>query len=171
MAAWTHPRIANPACRKDATDEIAAEARAAFQRRRDTYPHLVQAGQITADEARDDLEGWRAIAKDWHWITSGEGDPATSDTRDSRIASLDTAISRWFNQLDRNGGTPTEAESEQLALLCAMRWWAERENHRDPQAHIRFWAGIGHQYRQENSLPTLGAMRAARTSENERNAA
>ncbi len=149
MPDWSHPRIANPACRLDApSSDIAAAARAAFDRRRDTYPQLVQAGQITADEARADLEGWRALAKDWHWIATSEGEPATLETRDSRIAALDTAITRWFDQLDRGGGAQTEAESEQLALLCAMRIWAGREGSTLPCSETRhFFAALTHEFR------------------------
>lgn len=168
MTDWTHPRIANPDCCRDRWDEIADQARAAFSRRRDTYPQLVQAGQITADEARDDLEGWRAIAKDWRWIATGDGEPATRDTLTARIAALDTAIARWFSQLEQNGGKPTEAEREQIAMIAAMRWWAEREHAPTPRHHARFYASVGHHYRATNGLPSLGAMRAQQAETTEK---
>lgn len=170
-ADWSHPRIQNPACRIDApSEDIASAAKAAFERRRDTYPQLVQAKQISADDARADLEGWRAIAKDWRWIAFGEGEPAGTDTLDARIAALDTAISRWFAQIDAKGGQPSEAEREQCELLCAMRWWAQADRNSFHLDHPRFCAGILHDWRRENGHPMRGAMLAARKPK-ERNAA
>ncbi len=147
MADWSHPRIANPACRLDAAvQDIAAAAREAYQRRRDTYPQLVSSGQITADEARADLEGWRAIAKDWHWMATGDGEPGTRATVDARCASLDTAIARWFDRNDRLGGA-SEEEHEQLALFCAMRIWVGRELTRPSREHRQFYAELNHRAR------------------------
>lgn len=147
MPDWSHPRIPNAACRLDAAaQDIAAAAREAFQRRRDTYPQLVSSGQLTADEARGDLEGWRAIAKDWHWMATGDGEPGTRATIDARCASLDTAIERWFDRYDRLGGA-TEAETEQLALFCAMRIWAGREQTSPFTDQRQFFASINHELR------------------------
>lgn len=171
MTDWTHPRIENPACCNNATDEIAAEARAAFNRRKDTYPLLVSGGTITAEEARDDLEAWRAIAKDWHWIAFGEGEPATRVTLISRIAALDTAINRWFTQLDGHGQPPSEAEIDQLFFLAAMRWWAEREKTPAPMNHIRWAASVMHDWRARNGHPTRGQMLAARAQPQNKDAA
>lgn len=164
MTTWSHPRIANPECRIDATDDIAAEARAAFARRRDTYPQLVQAGRLTADDARDDIEGWRAIAKDWHWVATGEGTPADGTTLDLRTAALDMAIARWFDRHDDRRGSG-EAEMEQLALLCAMRIWAKRERTVHPSLHIRAAAAAMHEWRANHGHPTRGAMLATHSSE------
>lgn len=127
MASWSHPRIENPDCRMDRTEEIAAEAKAAFERRRDTYPQLVAARKIDADEARQDIEAWRAIAKDWLWRATGQGEPARRLTIDARIDALDTAIARWLTMVDAKAGSMSKAENEQGALLCAMRCWAEKE--------------------------------------------
>ncbi|MGE4430895.1 MAG: hypothetical protein AB7E05_09185 [Sphingobium sp.] len=126
MTDWTHPRITNPACRLNRFNEIATEARAAFNRRKDTYPMLVSAGTLAPGDARDDLEAWRAIAKEWAFVTSGDGEMARRITLPARILALDTAISRWFHMIDQSGG-PLDHELEQCALLCAMRIWVERE--------------------------------------------
>ncbi len=126
MPDWTHPRIANPECRLDRFEDIAAEARAAFERRKDTYPIMVSSGSLDADEARDDLEAWRAIAKGWRHIATGEGEMARRLTLSARIEALDTAIGRWFAMIDQSGA-PSEKEAEQCALLCALRIWAGRE--------------------------------------------
>lgn len=163
MKDWTHPCIANPDTAIHDDDDIAAEARAAYSRRRASYPDLIKAGRILPDQARADLEAWRAIAKDWHWICTGEGEPATGDSLADRIAALDTAISRWLDMVSENGGQMTAAENRQGAHLCAMRWWAERERPSLSGAtHIRRLAAIGHAWRQENGHPTRGAMLAAR---------
>jgi len=162
MTDWTHPRIANPNCAIYQTDDIATEARAAYSRRRASYPNLIQGGRITADDARSDLEAWRAIAKDWHWIANGDGEPAGAESLTGRIAALDTAIARWIDLISESGGRMSPDENEQGALLCAMRWWAERERPINSAAtHIRDTAAIGHAWRRENGHPTRGAMRAA----------
>lgn len=162
MKDWTHPRIANPDCAIRDSDDIAAEARAAYTRRRSSYPDLIKAGRINPDDARADLQAWRAIAKDWHWIAYGEGEPATAETLADRFAALDTAIARWLDMIAGNGGRPTLAEDQQGALLCAMRWWAERERPSHLSArHIRDSAAIGHAWRLENGHPTRGALLAA----------
>ncbi len=141
MPDWVHPRIENPACRLFAFDEIATEARAAFLRRRDTYPLLVSGGTLSADDAREDIEAWRAIAKGWQHITTGEGEMARRLTLASRLAALDGAISRWFDMIDQSG-SPIQRELEQCALLCAMRIWAGREADYYAAGHL-LWAS-GH---------------------------
>lgn len=159
MTGWTHPRIANPACRLTATDEIAAEAHSAYTRRRIAYPDLVKAGTISADDARADLEAWRAIAKDWQWVALGEGQRAGHDTLTARIAALDTAISRWLEDIDRNDGHMPEDVAERGALFCAMRWWADAERRAGPcSGHIRWAAAVMHDWRTASGLPTRGQM-------------
>jgi|GEM_PF-3024834 len=172
MKDWTHPRLENVECRLNDTDEIYAEARAAFERRRDTYPDLVKAHKIAPDEARDDIEGWRAIAKDWRWIAHGEGEPATAETLELRIRAIDTAIARWFERFDTGFKQASEQEMDQLSLLCAMRYWAEREKPDWSRFdHIHTASHWMHDWRRENNHPTRGAILAARKSQIERNAA
>ena len=172
MKDWSHPRLVGVECSLNDTDAIAAEARAAFERRRDTYPQLVKSGKIKADEARDDIEGWRAIAKDWRWVALGEGSPATADTLGLRIAALDTALARWFERIDQISGGANEESLRQCALLCAMRIWAEREKPgRNPFNHIRTAARWMHDWRHDSGHPPRGAILAARQSKTERTAA
>lgn len=169
MADWTHPRIANPDCATDDIEDIAAEARAAYRRRRASYPDLVKAGRIPADEARADLAAWRAIAKDWHWIAYAEGEPATGDSLVDRMAALDTAIGRWLDIVNENGGVMSKAENAQGALLCAMRWWAERERPSMSAAqHIRDIAATNHALDRKFGRPPRTA---AKSEEQERRAA
>lgn len=168
MTDWSHPRIANPAAALEvASETLAAEARAAFRRRVETYPRAVEAGTITAEEARADIEAWRAVARDWHYIAFGEGEPARRDTLAGRTAALDTAIARWLDQVDRHGGTPTEAENEQGLCLCALRIWSYREHTLPPYEHRRWYAALGHHWRAESGHPTRGALLAARDANQE----
>lgn len=162
MKDWTHPRLQHVDCSIHETDDIAEEARAAYKRRYASYPDLVKAGRIPADEARADLEGWRAIAHDWRWIAWGEGEPATGESIELRIAALDTAITRWLEMVSDGGAGFYPEDERQGALLCAMRWWAERERVGfDPFWHVRETARIGHDLRRANGQPTRGASIAA----------
>jgi hypothetical protein len=171
MADWSHTMI--PAAWLDPApdaeqsaiheyDALAFEARAAFRRRRASYPELVKAGRLSAEDARADLEAWQAISRDWRWVAYGEGEPATAVTLQSRIAALDTAIARWLDLIAGNGGGATLEDTCQGQALAAMRWWAQREYFRDPHAgHARHSAAIGHDWRRDNGFPTRGAMLAA----------
>lgn len=172
MKDWSHPHIANPADAIHDTDDIAAEARAALSRRRASYPDQVKNGRIPADDARADLEAWRAIAKDWHWIAFGEGQTASPDTLADRIVALDTAISRWLEKVSQSGNRTSDEDGQQGTLLCAMRWWAERERPSLAHlSHIRETAEIGHTWRRANGHPTRGEMLAGQRHRDQKEAA
>lgn len=163
---WTHPAIENPDAAIHDRADIAAEALAAFNRRRAAYPDHVKAGAISEDDARADLAAWREIARDWRWIALGDGQPATGETLAGRIAALDTAIERFLEQAAEHGGRLTDDEARQGALLCAMRWWAQRERAGHCiTSHTRFYANIGHSWRAENGHPTLGEKQRSRQSQ------
>ena len=164
---WTHPKLANPDVSIHEGEAIAEEAIAAYRRRRETYPEHVREGRIPEAEAKADLAAWREIARDWRWIEYGDGEPAGSDTLEARIRALDTAIERLIEASDRNYGEFTTDQARQGALICAMRWWAERERPGNPDRHARETAAIAHSWRRENGHPTRGAMIAARHAEPE----
>lgn len=172
MTDWHHPRIENPAESIDETDEIAEEALAAFSRRKEGYPEAIRLGRISEAAASDDLKAWREIARDWRWIAYGDGEPAGYSTLKARIKALDIAIGRLLAAADENCGILTDQQSRQGALLCAMRWWAERERHPQMQ-NARNLAGQAHTWRAENGHPTRGEMLRAQHPQhkNERNAA
>lgn len=167
MADWSHPAMApewlDPTVGNDWSaiheyDDLAAEARAAFDRRRASYPDLVKSGRLTADDARADLEAWQAIARDWRWIAFGDGEPATIHTLTARMAALDTAIDRWLDMIHADGGGMSLSYRIQGMRIGAMRWWAQREL---SGAGHRITAACMHDWRRENGLPTRGQMIAA----------
>lgn len=162
---WTHSKLENPDVSIHETDFIADEAMDAFRRRRETYPDHVKAGTITQADARADLAAWREIAKDWRWIAYGDGEPAGPDTLELRIQALDNAIERLLAASQRNYGQFTERQARQGALICAMRWWAERERTHPPICHVRAKAARGHDWRRENGHPTRGQIITARQQE------
>ncbi|OJW58049.1 MAG: hypothetical protein BGO57_12425 [Sphingomonadales bacterium 63-6] len=127
MKDWSHPRLQNVDAAKDDWDDLAAEAQAAYQRRYASYPDLVKLGRISAEDARADLLAWRAIARDWHWIAYGDGEPADCNTLEQRMKALDTAVERWIDFAANEGGSLFPADQRQGEAICAMRWWAERE--------------------------------------------
>lgn len=168
MTDWTHPRLQNVAHAISHHDFIAEEALAAFNRRKQGYPELVRLGRMKRADAEADLHAWREIARDWRWIAGGEGQPAGPDTLSTRIAALDESLSRLIAAADEAGGGFTKEQDEQCGLLCAMRWWAERERTHPAADHARFLAGILHEWRAENGHPTRGAIIAAKHAQQEK---
>lgn len=161
--AYIHPRITNTPGAAHEWAAMAAEAADCVARREASYPALVETDKMPPAEANADLAAWRSIAADWHWIATGEGQPATRDTLPARIVALDTAIARFFAAMDRKGGSGrlAMAERQQITCLAAMREWAQIELLTPGKLHARDYAAIGHEWRQRNGHPTLGAMRAA----------
>lgn len=156
-AGWQHPRIANPAVAKDEWEAIAIEAQAALWRRRTVYSSLVDHGASADDKEKAKAEGvaWKAIADDWDWIATGVGEPADSASLTARIVALDDAVGRFFQLIDQQGHM-TREQSEQGALIAAMRWWAEAEMTRPPHEQVRFLAGVGHHWREANDHVPIG---------------
>lgn len=157
---YTHPRL-------DAPDELASAS---------CWDDLAKAAAATlARRQPDDADhaAWAAIAADWHWIATGEGTPADRSTLPARIAALDAAIARFFDQLDsarrqrRDPKWISPATHHQIKCLSAMRWHAEREQlqcsvHPEPVEgrHARQNAALGHHWRKTHGHPTLAQMRA-----------
>lgn len=152
MKDWTHPRIANPTVAIENYEDIADEAQRALDRRREAYPALVERGRILADEAAADIAAWEIIAADWRYIADGTGAPLErpGESVVARTAAIDTALDRWFAQVDRSGGGLTPELAEQGALIAAMRWWIEREAQQRWNLHARPWATVGHEWRVKN---------------------
>jgi hypothetical protein len=149
---WCHPRIINPEAAKTFWSEIASEANKALWRRRDAYPAQVSAGKMSDEDAAKDIAAWAEIARDWDWICTGIGAPASCETLDDRIAALDTAIARYFQVIDTSAVVIDEV-LVQGSMLAAMRWWAERERWPDFRSHVRWLASVGHSWR-ETSIDT-----------------
>ncbi len=147
---WTHPRIANPDALRSHWPEIAHEANQALWRRKDAYPARVTAGKMSAEDAAQEIATWQEIANDWDWICTGLGTPASKDSLPERINALDTAIERFFQVVDGQGGTMTPEMALQGAALATMRWFAERERAHDYTKQVRWLAGFGHDWRARN---------------------
>ncbi len=165
MTDWSHPRIQNPDSGKYCWAEMAREATAALWRRRDSYPQLVNTGKMDKADAAQDIAAWEAIAADWDWICTGLGEPAGRDTLEIRVEALDTALFRFFQVIDRHYGAMSQVQSQQGALLAAMRWWMEREGSGHDPRHPRFCASIGHTWRAENGYPPLGEVSINQSTE------
>lgn len=157
MKGWAHPHIANPTCALNQTDDIAAEAKAALERRQSSYGELVRAGRLSAEVASSDLKAWGVIAQDWHWIAYGEGKPAGPDTLEVRVSALETALNRWLALMQASNRAMRQQENLQGACLCALCWWASQERIA-PWDHIRRTASIGHDMRRRLGLPTRGVI-------------
>lgn len=149
---YTHPRLDHPDELASAShwDDLAKAAAATLARRK-------------PDDA--DYAAWAAIAADWRWIATGEGTPADRSTLPARIAALDAAIARCFDQLDsarsqrRDPKWISAATHHQIKCLSAMRWHAERER-TGHNRHARQNAALGHHWRKTHGHPTLAQMRA-----------
>ena len=134
MKDWSHPRLQNVDAAKDDWDDLAAEAQAAYQRRYASYPGLVKSGRIPAEEARADLLAWRAIARDWHWIAYGDGEPADCNTMEQRMHALDVAVERWIEFAANESGPLFPAGAQPAA---ARDYWNSKTG--APEASSRLW--------------------------------
>ena len=146
---WCHPRISSPDAAKTFWGEIASEANKALWRRRDAYPAQVTAAKMSEEDAAKDIAAWAEIARDWDWVCTGIGAPASSETLSDRIEALDTAIMRYFQVIDTTAVVADEV-LVQGSMLAAMRWWAERERWPDFRCHVRWLASVGHTWRERN---------------------
>lgn len=153
-------RCANADEQRHAYDGMAREANRQMWLRRERYPALVDAGKLDEAEANAEIEAWAEITRDWDWIATGKGQPATKATLPARIAALDTALDRVIGQIEFRD---TREMRERGAMIAAMRWWADVEANDEPTRHARFLASVGHQWREANGHPPLGDMIHART--------
>ena len=105
---------------------ILAMAGSMLAARQSRFPQTVAAGTLTRAEAEAQLATFAAIAADWRWIVTGEGQRAHLSTlqarRDALDASLDTiaAIARD----ERGFSKPLTAQAQ---IVIAMRWHLEPE--------------------------------------------
>lgn len=116
---------------------------------------------MSEEEAAQDIEAWQEIANDWDWICTGLGSPATRESLPERINALDTAIERFFQVIDGQGGTMSPEMGLQGAALAAIRWWAEREATHHFTKQVRWLAGVGHEARARNQIKPAQERKAA----------
>lgn len=111
---------------------LAQESAAAWERRKQAFPQEVAADRMTPEQAQAELRAWAAIAKDWRWIHSGEGQPASAISLNARLEVLEAATLLIRQQMDsRTIDADTE---EQYAAIIALRYWAEEE-----EKDVRLW--------------------------------
>lgn len=112
-----------PYLRNDYRD-LLAMAEQLRDTRREKFPALIAAGKIAADEAARQLAVFDDIAADWHWICTGEGEPAPYISIHDRRDALDTSIATIAGIAARRGGFDDELE-HQAQCLIALRWHLE----------------------------------------------
>jgi len=73
---------------------LADEAAAAVERREQKYPALIDAGKISAEQAREEIRVWRSIAADWHWVVTLDRQKVEPATLDEKVAALEESCRR-----------------------------------------------------------------------------
>lgn len=121
--------------------ELREQCRAAVARREKSYPELVAAGRMDAEEADRDLAAWRELAAEWHWIITGEGTLPSRETKPARIAAVDLAADRLEAEMAR--GRTSEFNLYQYYLLEALHW------HLQPGRQTHFLAELTRTLRAE----------------------
>jgi hypothetical protein len=89
-------------------------------------PKMVRNGDITVEDARAQIATISAIGADWHWIITGEGEPAPLSTLAARRLLLDQSIIAIAAEAREREGFSAELE-DQGHLIIAMRWHLEPE--------------------------------------------
>jgi len=107
------------------------------------FPALVAAGKMSADDAEADLATFRSIAADWHWICTGEGEPAPLGSLYLRRAALDASL-RTIADIARDDGGFSDELATQAECVIAMRW------HLEPGRRTHALAALTHQIRADS---------------------
>lgn len=135
-----HPEFGLPLFRHE-YEQLHAQCERAVARREKSYPDLVAAGRLEAQDADRDLAAWRELAAEWLWICTGTGELPSDATLANRIAAVELAADRLEAELER--GRRTEANLYQHHLLEALHW------HLRPGRQTRFYADLNRTLRAE----------------------
>ena len=111
--------------------------------RQERFPELVAKGEMDADEAKQELALFAQIAGHWHWVITGEGEPAPRITIVDRCAVLDQSIRRIAEIASKRGGFDQEL-LHQAHCVIAMRFNAAPSREDD----VICLAKITHELRQ-----------------------
>jgi hypothetical protein len=104
--------------------DLLAMASAMLASRQARFPRLVQAGQMAADDAQQQLATFTEIEADWRWICHGIGTPPPHATIDARRDALDASIATIAGIAAQRGGFDPALE-HQAHCVIAMRWRLE----------------------------------------------
>ncbi|KPH62311.1 hypothetical protein [Novosphingobium sp. ST904] len=99
--------------------ELLGQCRRAVARREEMYPQLVAAKRLDEADARADLDAWKLLAAEWHWIVTGEGEAPGLPTLAARIEAVSVALGRAEAELQRNYSHDL---LYQRHLLLALAW-------------------------------------------------
>ncbi len=92
--------------------------------RRESFPKRVATGDLAAEEAARELRAIADLARDWEYICTGEGEPASPATEQDRRDALDQAIERLAAYAAEHGGFSEQLE-DQAQRVIALRWHCE----------------------------------------------
>lgn len=118
--------------------DLLAMAQTMLAARQKRFPALVKAGKLKQADADAELAVFTAIAADWHWIVTGEGEPAPIDTLDARRAALDASLDTIVEIARERGGFGDDL-ALQTQHVIAMRW------HLEPERKTHRLANLTHQ--------------------------
>lgn len=116
-------------------EDIQAQAAAMLAQRQKAFPVMVHNGKISATEAQRQLAIWQMIADEWHWIVTGEGEPAPPHTVIERREALDESL-KTLDQIHQERGGFDEAMNDMAHLVIAMRWHIDADRRVDNQPDI-----------------------------------
>lgn len=137
---WGQIETENPPRNIYDYDDLRAMADRLLASREKRFPALIAAGKLDAVEAEAELSTYRAIAADWHWLCTGEGQPAPIATLGLRRAALDRSIAT-IAEIARDDGCFSKELAAQADAVIAMRW------HLEPGRQTHVLAAITHEIR------------------------
>lgn len=126
MQSWQGILCPEPPPLRGNTPKIAAQAAKMLEDRLRRYPFMVKEGRITKAVADDEIKVWSLIASDWHWIMTGEGEPAPIEKMCERRAAIDKSLANLAD-IHREHGDFTMRTNFIAHLIIAMRWHLEPE--------------------------------------------
>lgn len=124
--------------------ELRDMARSMLESRRSRFPEQIAQGRLDAAEAERQIAIFEEIAADWHWICTGEGEPAPLHSIEDRRDALDASLATIASVARRRRGFDDKL-AHQAECVIALRWHLEPE--RAPIT--RFYALLTHEARRD----------------------
>lgn len=136
--------------------DLLAMAETMLASRRKRFPELVAAGKMDQTQADAAIAIYAAIAADWRWIYTGEGEPAHLSTLEARKAALDASLETIAEIAGERRGFNREL-ALQAQHVIAMRW------HLEPERRTHEAAADTHRIRADLARKNTGAAAAPET--------